>query len=62
MRYRTQVLMSRAAVLLRTSDAPVAEVAARLGYADWRFFSRCFTRQHGMPPARWRRAAGYSRI
>ena len=55
MRYRTQVLMARAAVLLRTSDAPVAEVAARLGYADWRFFSRCFARQHGASPAHWRR-------
>jgi AraC-like DNA-binding protein len=58
MRYRTQVLMARAAVLLRTSDAPVAEIAARLGYGDWRFFSRCFARQHGASPAHWRRTSG----
>ena len=54
MRYRTQVLMTRAAVLLRTSDAPVAEVASHLGYGDWRFFSRCFARQHGTSPGQWR--------
>jgi AraC-like DNA-binding protein len=56
MRYRRSVLMRRAAVLLRTSDDPIERVAARLGYDDWRYFSRCFSAEHGVSPAAYRRA------
>lgn len=55
MRWRRQVLMRRAAVLLRTCDAPVAAIAERLGFADWRHFSRCFSAEHGRGPAAFRR-------
>lgn len=55
MRWRRNELMRRAAVLLRTSDAPVEAIAARLGFADWRHFSRCFRAAHGRPPASYRR-------
>lgn len=55
MRYRQRVLMRRAAVLLRTSDAPVERLAAGLGFDDWRYFSRCFRAEHGVPPAAYRR-------
>lgn len=57
MRFRRSVLMRRAAVLLRTSDAPVGQIAARLGFDDWRHFSRCFRAAHGRPPAAYRRGA-----
>ncbi len=55
MRYRRRLLMRRAAVLLRTSDAPVERLAASLGFDDWRYFSRCFRAEHGVPPAAYRR-------
>ena len=55
MRYRRRLLMRRAAVLLRTSDAPVERLAAGLGFDDWRYFSRCFRAEHGVPPAAYRR-------
>ena len=55
MRYRRSVLMRRAAVLLRTSDAPIERLANQLGYDDWRYFSRCFAAMHGISPAAYRR-------
>ena len=55
MRYRRQLLMRRAAVLLRTSDAPVERLATGLGFDDWRYFSRCFRAEHGISPATYRR-------
>ncbi|MEK7415495.1 MAG: AraC family transcriptional regulator [Planctomycetota bacterium] len=55
MRYRRRLLMRRAAVLLRTSDASVERIAAGLGFADWRHFSRCFRAEHRVSPANYRR-------
>lgn len=55
MRFRRRVLLRRAAVLLRTGDQPVERIAERLGFADWRYFSRAFRAEHGVPPARYRR-------
>jgi AraC-like DNA-binding protein len=55
MRYRRRLLMRRAAVLLRSSDASVERLAAGLGFDDWRYFSRCFRAEHGVPPAAYRR-------
>lgn len=55
MRWRRRELLRRAALLLRTSDEPVAAVAARLGFADARHFARIFAAEHGCAPARWRR-------
>lgn len=55
MRFRRRVLMRRAAVLLRTGDQPVERIAERLGFADWRYFTRAFRAEHGMPPGRYRR-------
>jgi AraC-like DNA-binding protein len=55
MRYRRRLLMRRAAVLLRTSDAPIERIATALGFNDWRYFSRCFRSVHGRSPAAYRR-------
>jgi AraC-like DNA-binding protein len=57
MHYRRHILMQRAAVLLRSTGDPVEVIAERLGFADWRYFSRCFRAAHGRPPAVYRRGA-----
>jgi AraC-like DNA-binding protein len=41
--------------LLQSSQAPVAEIAARLGYSDTPAFTRAFRRWAGTSPAEWRR-------
>lgn len=43
---------------LRESDATVASLAERLGYASESSFSHAFTRITGMSPSRYRRGAG----
>jgi len=40
--------------LLRDSDLPIAEIAARVGYATPASFSRWFSRTIGEPPRAWR--------
>jgi AraC-like DNA-binding protein len=47
-----------AAVALAESAEPAARIAARLGFADPRRFSRCFRRRFGRPPGRFRARPG----
>jgi AraC family transcriptional activator of mtrCDE len=49
--------LHRAAELLQTSDAKLAELAETAGYATEFAFSRAFKRLFGIPPAHFRRAA-----
>ncbi|CDO87057.1 AraC family transcriptional regulator [Mycobacterium triplex] len=49
--------MAAARTLLEQTDLPVAEIARRVGVFDAGYFSRQFTRAHGMPPRKWRRHA-----
>jgi AraC family transcriptional activator of pobA len=46
--------MAEARTLLEDSDLPVAEVARRVGVSDPGYFSRQFTRRHGISPRKWR--------
>ncbi|WKK72358.1 AraC family transcriptional regulator [Rathayibacter oskolensis] len=55
LKYQTQLRMARARELLDTTDLPVAQIAARVGYTDPFYFARQFTSVHGMPPIRYRR-------
>jgi AraC-like DNA-binding protein len=48
--------IDRAKTLLRETAAPLAEVAARCGFADQSHFTRTFTRALGVPPGAWRRS------
>jgi AraC family transcriptional activator of pobA len=48
--------MAQARRLLVASDLTVDEIARKVGYADSAYFVRCFRRDHGTTPLRWRRA------
>lgn len=54
MRYQRKLLMRRAAILLRSSDASIEQLARSLGFQDWRSFSRSFRAVHGLSPTRYR--------
>ena len=54
--------------LLETSDRPVDDISAAVGYEDASFFRRVFKRRTGLAPAQYRRAfkpvrvAGYRTV
>ncbi|MEU4571795.1 AraC family transcriptional regulator [Nonomuraea sp. ATR24] len=53
--YLTWWRLSTAARLLRSSDAPLSEVATRVGYGSEFAFANAFKREHGMAPGKYRR-------
>ena len=53
--YRRRAVIDQAATLLRSTRLPLAEIAARLGYADVHYFNRVFAQVHGEAPGRFRR-------
>jgi AraC-like DNA-binding protein len=55
MQYLTQWRMLLAANLLSGSQLPLIRIAEEVGYQTDTAFSRAFSREYGMPPARWRR-------
>ncbi len=57
MQYLTGWRLALAAQALTNTNEAVAEVAARVGYESEAAFNRAFKREHGLPPAAWRRAA-----
>ncbi|QQQ76874.1 AraC family transcriptional regulator [Saccharothrix sp. 6-C] len=54
--YLTWWRMTTAARLLRDTDAPLATIARRVGYASEFAFAAAFKRVHGTAPGRFRRA------
>jgi AraC-like DNA-binding protein len=54
--YLTQWRMLLACNLLCRSNAPLASIAAAVGYQTDTAFSRAFRREFGSPPATWRRS------
>jgi AraC-like DNA-binding protein len=55
LKYATRCRMDRAAGLLRSSEASIAQVAERVGYDSEIGFGRAFKRQTGVSPAAYRR-------
>ncbi|NUP00449.1 MAG: AraC family transcriptional regulator [Nonomuraea sp.] len=53
--YLTWWRLARAARLLQESDAPLGEIAARVGYTSEFAFAHAFKREYGLPPGRYRR-------
>jgi LacI family transcriptional regulator len=56
--YQVRLRLARAEELLRTTDLPPAEVAARCGYASARTLRLPFARRYGRAPRAYRRLAG----
>jgi AraC-like DNA-binding protein len=54
-RFLIRLRMERAADLLRSGDAPVAEVGAACGYTDPGYFIKAFRRFHRTTPGRFAR-------
>jgi AraC-like DNA-binding protein len=54
--YVNRARMRRAAAVLRTTDTPIKKVAADAGFEDIYYFTKTFSRHHGLPPGRYRRA------
>jgi AraC-like DNA-binding protein len=52
--YLTHLRMELAARLLRESERPLADIAARVGYTSEFAFNRTFHRVRGVPPGRYR--------
>ncbi|WP_422204297.1 helix-turn-helix transcriptional regulator [Mycobacterium sp.] len=50
--------MAEARTVLAETDLPVAEIARRVGVFDPGYFSRLFTRTHGISPRQWRGRPG----
>jgi AraC-like DNA-binding protein len=57
MKYATNLKMSAAADLLRTTSAPLAVVAARVGFNDEYHFAKRFKRWSGTAPGTYRKGA-----
>jgi AraC-like DNA-binding protein len=55
--YVAEVRMQRAEDELARSDAPLARIAATVGYRNEYAFSTAFRRQHAVSPGQWRAAA-----
>ncbi len=56
--YQTLVRMEEALRLLVSTAQPVAEIAARLGYANPSYFIRCFEQRYHCTPGAIRQAGG----
>ncbi|SDE07682.1 AraC-type DNA-binding protein [Glycomyces harbinensis] len=54
LQFQVQLRMAQARELLDGTAMPVAAVARRIGYEDPMYFSRQFTRRHGMTPSAYR--------
>ena len=55
MKYATNLKMSAASDLLRTTSEPLATVAARVGFDDEYHFAKRFKKWSGMAPGRYRK-------
>ena len=53
--YLTNIRIEKAKKLLLSSDLPIAEVAERSGYGDYRVFTKVFKKSEGITPSQYRR-------
>ena len=61
-RFRSRVLLERAAYRMTTTDATLLDIAVEAGYSSHEAFTRAFRRAYGVAPATWRRRPARFRI
>jgi AraC family transcriptional regulator len=61
-RFRTRVLLERAAYRMIVTDAPLIDVALEAGFSSHEAFTRAFRREFGSPPSAWRHRPASFRI
>lgn len=54
-RFRSRVLMERAAYRMITTDATLLDLAVEAGFSSHEAFTRAFRREYDVPPSAWRR-------
>lgn len=59
--YLASIRITKACKLLTTTDLSVQDIALRLGYGDYRAFSRCFKKEKQLSPQQYRLADGAAR-
>ena len=57
-KYKSNLLMQKAAELLRISSVPMNEIAEMLGFDDPLYFSKKFRTYYGVSPSEYRKAGG----
>lgn len=57
-KYKSNLLMQKAAELIRISSVPMNEIADMLGFDDPLYFSKKFRASYGMSPSEYRKANG----
>lgn len=57
-KYKSNILMQKAAELLSISDIPMNEIADMLGFDDALYFSKKFKSAYGMSPSQYRQKNG----
>ena len=62
MRYLAHWRLQLAAHHLRSSNLPLARIAAQVGYESEAAFNRAFKRSFGVPPATWRKDASAANV
>ena len=58
--YHSELRLSEAAMLLRTTALPIGEIAAEMGISAPLYFSRCFSARFGASPREYRRKMSVS--
>ena len=53
--YLTNIRMEQAKKLLLSTPLSIAEVSERLGYGDYRVFTKAFKKSEGVTPSQYRR-------
>ena len=61
-RFRSRVLLERAAHRMTTTDASLLDIAVEAGFSSHEAFTRAFRRDYGATPSAWRRRPARFRI
>jgi transcriptional regulator GlxA family with amidase domain len=57
--YLTHIRISKASVLLRTTEMPVLDISEEVGFRSVSSFNRHFAEIMGVPPLKWRKQMSY---